>query len=140
MPSTPLKAVPRGNENTPEPVRSVKKTPGSQRKDPWSRSSPRRFSGHGSIYNTAAAGATPLSNTTPSKQQSSSQQNRAGGETFNPYGQNNKPAKSADIHETDPSKPTELPNVRELAHMLSSASIRRSGTSGMIGTRLKIAG
>jgi hypothetical protein len=72
MPSTPLKAVPRGNENTPEPARSLKKTPGSQRKDPWSRSSPRRFSGHGSIYNTTAAGATPLSNTTPSKHQSSS--------------------------------------------------------------------
>ena len=68
MPSTPLKARPlRGNENTPEG--SLKQTPGSQRKDQWSRSSASRFSGHGSIYNATAA---PLSNTTPSKQQSSS--------------------------------------------------------------------
>ena len=72
MPSTPLKAVGiRGNENTPEPAGSVKKTPGSQKKDLWSRSSASRFSGHGSIYN-ATAGLAPLSNTTPSKQQSSS--------------------------------------------------------------------
>ena len=72
MPSTPLKAVGiRGNENTPEPAGSVKKTPGSQKKDLWSRSSASRFSGHGSIYN-ATAGLAPLSNTTPSKQKSSS--------------------------------------------------------------------
>ena len=73
MPSTPLKAAVgiRGNENTPEPAGSVKKTPGSQKKDLWSRSSASRFSGHGSIYN-ATAGLAPLSNTTPSKQQSSS--------------------------------------------------------------------
>ena len=73
MPSTPLKAMAiRGNENTPEPAGSLKKDPGSQKKDPWSRSSARRFSGHGGIYNATAGLAAPSSNTTPSKQQSSS--------------------------------------------------------------------
>ena len=73
MASTPSKTGPRGNENTPEPS-SLKKDLGSQKKDQWSRSSARRFSGHGSFYN-AQAGVAPSSaaaSTTPSKQQSSS--------------------------------------------------------------------
>ena len=69
---TPKKTGICGSENTPEPTGSRKMDLGSQRKDPWSRSSPRRFSGHGSIYNAGRASSSTTANTTPSKQQSSS--------------------------------------------------------------------